>query len=104
MSKLILSYPESLILGAVDDEANTHQLSSSTRLVPSDVSKTVSQLADRNLLVLEDGTVRLTKVAQTVRRKLDMNPSSSTSDVIVVDMPQFEYDTNLLSTEELNQA
>jgi len=88
MPKLILSFPEAAVLRAVDGGANTHQLASSTKMTPSDVHKTVNQLADRKLLILKNGDVSLTKDGLLAQRKLTFSPSSSstsTSDVLVVD-------------------
>ena len=89
MPKLILSYPEAAVLRAVDDEANTHQIASSTKLTPSDVYRAINQLAERKLLILKNGDVSLTKDGVVARRKLVFSPSSSTStstsDVLVIE-------------------
>jgi hypothetical protein len=105
MPKLILSFPEAQVLRAVDGDANTHQLSSSTKLVPSDVSKAVHQLADRKLILLDDGNVVLTKDGMIAQRKLVSQPSSSNtmspSDVLVIDTEPVKFDWSL---DDLNSS
>jgi hypothetical protein len=87
MFSTVLSYSESEVLGVVGQtgEAYLTELPSKTQLLPHEVGEALDGLAEKRLLMAENGGFRLTKAGREVLNAMRGRQSSGPNKVLVTD-------------------
>jgi DNA-binding MarR family transcriptional regulator len=106
MSNLILAADESAVLSALGDGEDTRlfELSSRTKIVPSEVSAVVERLMKYNLVARSDDTVKLTKQGAVALGKIRQTGSRFSERTGFGELPAGSSPDQLMSAEEIERS